>query len=222
MTIAERLKDERKKAGLSQKEFAEKLGLNARTYASYERGERDVSTALLLNICTALNISSDRLLGTESYPSSAATANTIATLRNAEFELSTPPIAVKSLPVIGEVAAGYTCLADMQIIDYVACDASLLHTGYDYVYLKVKGDSMEPELHEGDLVLVRVQDTIESGEYAVVLVDEEDGLVKKIEIDRTHITLISENPYYPPRKFEREEMNRIRIFGKVISSVRLF
>ena len=222
MTIAERLKDERKKAGLSQKEFAEKLGLNARTYASYERGERDVSTALLLNICTALNISSDRLLGTESYPSSAATANTIATLRNAEFELSTPPIAVKSLPVIGEVAAGYTCLADMQIIDYVACDASLLHTGYDYVYLKVKGDSMEPELHEGDLVLVRVQDTIESGEYAVVLVDEEDGLVKKIEIDSTHITLLSENPYYPPRRFVRDDMNRIRIFGKVISVTRQF
>ena len=108
----------------------------------------------------------------------------------------------------------------MQVIDYVACDASLLHTGYEYVYLRVRGDSMEPELHEGDLVLVQVQDTIESGEYAVVLVDNEDGLVKKIEIDRTHITLISENPYYPPRRFDREEMNRIRIFGKVVSVMR--
>ena len=63
MTLSDRLRSERKKAGLSQVQFAEKLGLNARTYASYERGERDISTALLLDICKTLNISSDRLLG---------------------------------------------------------------------------------------------------------------------------------------------------------------
>ena len=214
MTLSERLKEERKKAGLSQKEFAEKLGLNARTYASYERGERDISTALLLNICKTLGISSDILLG-NTTPQPDLTAVTPV-----NFELAHAPISMKRIAVIGEVAAGYQCLADMQVIDYVACDASLLHTGYDYVYLRVKGDSMEPELHEGDLVLVQVQDTIESGEYAVVLVDNEDGLVKKIEIDRTHITLISENPYYPPRRFDHEEMNRIRIFGKVVSVMR--
>ena len=68
MTLSERLKAERKKAGLSQVQFAEKLGLNARTYASYERGERDISTALLLDICKTLNISSDRLLGNPAEP----------------------------------------------------------------------------------------------------------------------------------------------------------
>lgn len=217
MTLSERLKEERKKAGLSQKEFAEKLGLNARTYASYERGERDISTALLLNICKTLEISSDVLLGNTNAPTQQPD---LATVTPVNFELANAPISMKRIAVIGEVAAGYQCLADMQVIDYVACDASLLHTGYEYVYLRVRGDSMEPELHEGDLVLVQVQDTIESGEYAVVLVDNEDGLVKKIEIDRTHITLISENPYYPPRRFDREEMNRIRVFGKVVSVTR--
>ena len=68
MTLSDRLRSERKKAGLSQVQFAEKLGLNARTYASYERGERDISTALLLDICKALNISSDRLLGNPTEP----------------------------------------------------------------------------------------------------------------------------------------------------------
>lgn len=211
MTLSERLKNERKKAGLSQVQFAEKLGLNARTYASYERGERDISTALLLDICKALNISSDRLLGNPTEPPEGN-----------NLEVVPPPDAMVRIPVIGEVAAGMTCLADMQIIDTMLCDAAMIHTGYDYVYLKVKGDSMEPELHEGDLVLVRVQDTIESGEYAVVLVDGEDGLVKRIEIDSTHLSLISENPYYPPRRFDREQMNRVRIFGKVISHVRKY
>lgn len=65
MTLAERLKNERIKIGLSQKELADKLGMNARTYASYERGERDISTAVLLNICKTLNISSDALLGND-------------------------------------------------------------------------------------------------------------------------------------------------------------
>lgn len=211
MTLSERLKNERKKAGLSQVQFAEKLGLNARTYASYERGERDISTALLLDICKALNISSDRLLGNPAEPP-----------EENNLEVVPPPDAMVRIPVIGEVAAGMTCLADMQIIDTMLCDAAMIHTGYDYVYLKVKGDSMEPEMHEGDLVLVRVQDTIESGEYAVVLVDGEDGLVKRIEIDNTHLSLISENPYYPPRRFDREQMNRVRIFGKVVSHVRKY
>lgn len=66
MTIAEGLKKERNKLNLSQKEFAEKLGINARTYASYERGERDISTSILLSICQTLGISSDELLGNSS------------------------------------------------------------------------------------------------------------------------------------------------------------
>lgn len=63
MTVAESLKFERNKLNMSQKEFAEFLGINLRTYASYERGERDISTAVILSICQTLNISSDVLLG---------------------------------------------------------------------------------------------------------------------------------------------------------------
>lgn len=129
---------------------------------------------------------------------------------------------IKQVPVIGRVAAGLQCFADMQIDEYAPCDASLLHTGYDYVYLRVTGDSMEPELHEGDKVLVQVRDTVESGDYAVVIVDGDDGLVKKVEYSKTQLTLISENPYYPPRRFQRAEMNRVRIFGKVVGLSRSF
>lgn len=71
MKLADSLKKVRKKSGLSQKEFADKLGINARTYASYERGERDISTAVLLNICKTLNVSSDELLGNDIQPSSS-------------------------------------------------------------------------------------------------------------------------------------------------------
>ena len=212
------LKSLRKNSNMTQVQLAEKINVAQGTIANWERGVREPDMETIKKIANALSVPVERFF------MDSQNANTqdpdLTTVTPVNFELAHAPISMKRIAVIGEVAAGYQCLADMQVIDYVACDASILHTGYEYVYLRVRGDSMEPELHEGDLVLVQVQDTIESGEYAVVLVDNEDGLVKKIEIDRTHITLISENPYYPPRRFDREEMNRIRIFGKVVSVMR--
>lgn len=210
MTLSDRLKIERSNAGLSQKEFAEKLGMNVRTYASYERGERDISTAVLLNICNTLNISSDKLLGTDS-------ASSIVRMDTAPFH----PDQMSPIPVVGKVAAGYTCLAEQYIEGYALADPDSLTDGYDYFWLRVTGDSMEPDIREGDLVLVRVQEAVESGECAVVLVDEEDGLVKDIEIGKDHVTLCSKNPNYPPRVFVREEANRVRIVGKVVELKRM-
>ncbi|HOO05891.1 MAG TPA: XRE family transcriptional regulator [Ruminococcus sp.] len=206
MTLAERLKNERKKSGLSQKELADKLDMNARTYASYERGERDISTAVLLNICKVLEISSDVLLG-----------NTAVTLSPAELHMNMKPI-----PLVGRVAAGLNCHAEDNIEGYILTDSEILHEGYEYFWLTVKGDSMEPELHDGDRVLVREQETLDSECFAVVRIDGEDGVVKKVRIDREKITLTSINPYYPPRVFEREQMNMIAIVGKVVQSQRIY
>ena len=81
---------------------------------------------------------------------------------------------------------------------------------------------MEPELHDGDRVLVREQETLDSECFAVVRIDGEDGVVKRVRIDRDKITLTSVNPYYPPRVFEREQMNDVAVVGKVISSQRIY
>ncbi len=202
MSLSERLKSERNKRGLSQKELAEKLEMNLRTYASYERGERDISTAVLLKICNTLNISSDILLGNNITPYT--------------------PEKMVPVPVVGRVAAGYTCLAETDIQSYELVSPEILNDGYDYVYLKVIGDSMEPLLLEGDMVLVRIQESVDSGDYAVVIVDEEDGVVKQLDFDGNTVKLISQNPYYPPRIFNGKEKKRIRIFGKVIESKRKF
>lgn len=128
----------------------------------------------------------------------------------------------KPVPLVGRVAAGLSCHAEDNIEGYILTDSELLHEGYDYFWLTVKGDSMEPELHDGDRVLVREQETLDSECYAVVRIDGEDGVVKRVRIDRDRITLTSVNPYYPPRVFEREEMNDIAIVGKVIESKRRF
>lgn len=121
------------------------------------------------------------------------------------------------VPVIGVVAAGYQALADTDIIGYELVSADILKDGFEYAWLKVKGDSMYPLIMDGDLVLVRLQDEIDSGELAVVIVDEEDGVIKRVQYSTNKVTLISENSEkYPPRVFERKEINRLRIWGKAI------
>ena len=81
---------------------------------------------------------------------------------------------------------------------------------------------MEPELHDGDRVLVREQETLDSECFAVVRIDGEDGVVKRVRVEPERITLTSVNPYYPPRVFEREQMNDVAIVGKVVQSKRTY
>lgn len=205
--------------GISQSELCERTGIPKSAMSQYLSGAFVPKQKRTYLLAQALGTTPEFLMGTtDNYEKETD----LSKMQKSNFEVVAPPASTVRIPVIGDVAAGKTCLADMQIIDYISCDASMIHTGYDYVYLKVKGDSMEPEMHEGDLVLVRVQETIESGDYAVVLIDGDNGLVKKIEIDDEHLTLISENPYYPPRRFDREEMNRVRIFGKVVGHMRKY
>lgn len=120
------------------------------------------------------------------------------------------------IPIIGNVAAGYQALAETNIVGYELVSRSTINDGYDYAWLRVKGDSMSPLILEDDLILVRIQSEVDSGDLAVVTVDEEDGLIKRVKYSTNKVTLISENPEYPPRVFEKNEMNRLRIWGKAI------
>lgn len=123
------------------------------------------------------------------------------------------------LPVYGDVSAGIGCNAEQHIIGWeVAGDE---YDEDEYFYLLVEGDSMSPEIKNGDYVLVHSQDVIENGQIAVVVVDGE-GLVKKIEMGEDHITLISINPYYPPRVFKEYDMNRVHIIGRVCEAKRKY
>lgn len=121
------------------------------------------------------------------------------------------------VPVIGVVAAGYQALADTNVIGYELVSADMLNDGFEYAWLKVKGDSMYPLIMDGDLVLVRLQNEIDSGDLAVVIVDEEDGVIKRVQYSTTKVTLISENSEkYPPRVFKNGDISRLRIWGKAI------
>ena len=144
----------------------------------------------------------------------------IAEYFSVEPEALFSPQASVRIPVRGDVAAGYPIEALTDIEDYEEIPASLARTG-DFAALRIHGDSMQPRMMEGDVVIVRVQPTAENGNIVVVLLDE-DGEVratcKKFTQDARGVTLTSFNPNYAPMHFSIEQLKKtpLRIFGRVV------
>lgn len=197
--ILELLKTQNKQ----QKDLTKYLGISDSSVAEWKKGKTKSYKKHIDKIADFFGVSIDYLLGKSSN----------VVLTSAQPVDSSQMI---SVPVLGRVAAGKNCYAEKDIMGYELVSPDTLREGYDYIYLKVKGDSMEPFLMDGDYVLVQIRDVVRSGVYAVVIVDGEDGLVKKMEYDDEHISLISINPYYPPRNFVGDEMNRVKVIGKVV------
>lgn len=88
-----------------------------------------------------------------------------------------------------------------------------------YFALRIKGDSMEPRIMNGDRVIVRYQETVESGQTAVVTINADTATCKKVIWDEQGgMILMSNNPAYPPRYFAAEQIQKlpVRILGRVV------
>lgn len=121
------------------------------------------------------------------------------------------------IPVLGYVKAGVPMEAVENIIDYEEIPLEMARTG-EYFGLKIKGDSMEPRILEGDVVIVRKQETVENGETAVVLVNGDEATVKRFYKSAMGISLISTNTKYDPFNYSPEEVEHlpVSVIGKVV------
>lgn len=128
------------------------------------------------------------------------------------------------IPVLGRVVAGIPIEAITDIIDYEEIPAQMAKSG-TYFALQVKGRSMEPTLHEGDVVIVRQQPDVENGEIAIVLVNGNDATVKEVKESPDGLTLIGHNvAVYTPHFYTRDQIQSlpIQILGKVVELRRKF
>lgn len=122
---------------------------------------------------------------------------------------------IYKIPVFESVSAGFGAYADSLVVDYIPvfiknhAELPLL------MGIKVQGDSMYPTIEDGDIIIVRRQSSVDSGSIAVMLIDGEEGIVKKVEYGKDWIELISINPMYPKRHFQGEELTRLRVLGLV-------
>ena len=127
----------------------------------------------------------------------------------------------QGIPIVGRVAAGEPILAQENIEGHVNLN-ELLGQSKDMFILKVAGDSMVDEgIMDGDYVVVKPAATIENGQIAVVLLDDE-ATVKKVYIQRDRIALRSANRAagYKTRYIRKREKT-VRIIGRVTSCLRL-
>lgn len=118
---------------------------------------------------------------------------------------------VVPLPLVGSVKAGYNYLAQENWIGTVDVETSLVGDGKDYFALKVKGDSMAPVFLEDDIVIIKKQNDCENNEYAVVIINGDEGTLKKIKKTDSGIILQPLNPAYGPVMYTKKEMETIPI-----------
>lgn len=130
-----------------------------------------------------------------------------------------PTSDVVFVPIYGRVSAGTGVFANDEIIGTQPILSVFVKNIGECFCLKVTGDSMLPRISDGDIILVRKQTSVDSGDYAVVLVDDDNGVVKKVVYDADSVTLISINPNYPPRTFSGKDLQRIQVIGKLIQSI---
>lgn len=123
----------------------------------------------------------------------------------------------RSIPVLGRVAAGYPMEAVENIIDYEEISEAMASTG-EYFALQVKGDSMLPRFADGDVVIVRKQEDIESGDIAIMLVNGDEATIKKVQKFEGGINLIPSNVAYDVLTYTKEEIISLPVvcLGKVV------
>lgn len=223
LELYKNIKRIREEKGMSQEELARLVGFKSRSSINkIEMGVNDITQSKLVAIANALGVSPGELMGVDEPASSAPPAP------QKSIEASpTPKVAhyTYRIPVIDRVAVGQPILAQEEIIDYEYIDERLHKGGDQYFGLVVKDTSMEPTIHDGDTIIVRVQEDIESGQIAVVLVDGEDATIKEVKESEDGLTLIGHNvAVYPPHFYSREEVEKlpVRIIGRVIQSISKF
>lgn len=129
---------------------------------------------------------------------------------------------VREIPVLGRIAAGVPLLAEENREGSLPFLADwLAGKGEEIFALRVRGESMvNAHIVDGDLVLVRRQDTAQPGEIVAVLLDSE-ATVKRLARDGEAIVLKPEHPTMAPIVVKPGERD-VRILGKVIGLVRGF
>jgi repressor LexA len=128
------------------------------------------------------------------------------------------------IPVLGKVVAGVPLEAITDIIDYEEIEPELAKTG-EFFALQIRGDSMEPKLYEGDVVIVKKQPTVDSGETAIILINGDEATVKQVKEMPAGIMLIGHNTaVYEPHFYSNEEIEKlpVQILGKVVELRRKF
>jgi repressor LexA len=202
MGIGERIQYYLDLNDMQQKELAEKIWINPVVLNRIIKNHRPIRGDELSAIAKVFNITTDELLGKKTP--------IITNLQPIEN--------MRRVPIIGLVRCGAGACAYEDIDEYITIDDT--YRPDEMRGFRAEGDSMEPEIHDGDICLVHLQEEVPDGALAVVVicdgVEDCEGTIKRIHKADGAVILQATNPAYPPRIFTGEKANRVRIVGRVV------
>ncbi len=189
-----RLQELRKRDGLSQQQLAGLLGVTQATLSGWENEKYEIDNKSLIKCANIFHVSVDYLLGNEEPSKSAI-----------------------KIPVLGTVAAGIPLEAIEEILDWEEIPVEMARQG-EFFGLVIHGDSMSPRFLEGDVVIVRKQETADSGDIVIAKVNGDDACCKKLVRHEEGLSLVSLNSAYAPMFFSKNEVFQkpVTIIGKVV------
>jgi len=205
------LKILREHKNITMEELANHLGLTRSAISLYESGKRQPDFDTLKKLAKYFNVSIDYLLGYSDNPSPNGQI-----LLN-EYEI----VDIINYPVIGYIKAGFGGEAvEIETGEIQEVPRSVLngHKPSDFFVLEIRGDSMYPDLRDGDRVLVRKCDCVENGSIAVVLYNGMEATVKRIIFRQSEncVELVPINPMYKPQRIVGPELQEFKVLGLVV------
>ena len=203
MVTPARIKSAREDLKLTKRELAKRIGVHESSINKYEKGLVDIPLSKISELARVLKVTEAYLMGWE--------------------EKSEQSPQGLQIPVLGTVAAGIPISAVEDILDYEEVPQSWESQG-EFFGLRIKGDSMKPDINDGDTVIVRQQSTANNGDVVIALVNGDDATCKKFEKLDNGIMLISNNSEYSPMYFSNEEVltKPVVIIGRVVELRRKF
>lgn len=209
--IGDRIHQEMKLKKLSYGDLSEATGIYKSALQRYVSGSTaKIPMNRLELIAQALSVSPEYLMG---WSQSKTGVNVDPFMRG----FNTDDNGNELIPVLGEVRAGYPAFAEQDILGYEYITAEMASLG-DYFGLRIKGDNMEPVMSQGDIVIVKEQTTIESGQIAIVVVNGDEATCKKVVKKSDGIILVPMNSFYEPMYYTCEEVEQlpVTIIGRVV------
>ena len=201
MNFNDRLKELRQGRKLTQEEFSKLTGISRSAIGMYESGKREPNFKTLELIADFFNVDMDYLLGKTD------------TTTKIQLPAGTFKPQWKKVPLLGYVAAGRPLEDLNQDVSYVDVEGK-----HDVNFcVKVVGDSMiNIGINDGDIVFVKSTPVVENGQVAVVEIDHEKACLKRFYKSADTITLVSENPKYPPMVFTEKNCESVEVKGLAV------
>ena len=215
--ILERILKLMDEKNISMSEMCKLAQIPQSTFSTWKSKDREPKAKYLNNIANVLDVSVDYLTTGEAINlKNHKITDLIYEIVNKQMQekLQSPH---PYISILGRVIAGVPVESVEDIIGKIQINEKLARTGNFYA-LEVKGNSMQPRLQEGDVVVVKEQSDVENGQIAIVCVNGDEYTIKKIKKSENGITLIPFNPAYDTIFYSNEEIEKlpVEIKGRVV------